>query len=170
MINTSAIKAPILLPDSMTLLIHSHPINLEHQTYVYNPSSCPTVFQHLFPAIARFITVLVVIKADVFMPEHIVQFWYPIISMTRFTNFQMIPSSKRHQRMYIYSWPYRPFLHIRALQKPRKIKVFSPHCGSLILVYTLRTFRHKQDSVLVRRITTTYSISMLYLPPFDHNI
>ena len=161
----------------MTLLIHSHPINLVHYAYVYNPSSCPTVFQSLFPVIARFFAVLVVIKADVFMPEHIVQFWYPIISMTRSQYLHdqtethwMIPSSNRHQRMYIYSWPYSPFLHIRAHQKPRNIKVFSPHCGGLILVYTFGTFRHKQDSTLVTGITTIYSISMLYLPPFDHNI
>ena len=74
MINTSAVNASEFLPDSMTLLIHSHPIILVLQAHVYNPSSCPTVFQSLFPVIARFFAVLVVIKADVFMPEHIVQF------------------------------------------------------------------------------------------------
>ena len=67
-------KPSVFLPDSMTLLIHSHPINLEYQAHVYNPSSCPTIFQSLFPVIARFFAVLVVIKADVFMLEHTVRF------------------------------------------------------------------------------------------------
>ena len=153
-------------------------------THVYNPSSCPTVFQHLFSAITRFIAFFLVI-----MPMYLCQSIQSVLSYVFHpnrglfyqdqTNFhlhdqiqppQMITSSNRHQRMYIYSWPYRPFLHIRALQKPRNIKVFSPHRGGLILVYTLRTFRHKQDSTLVTGITTIYSISMLYLPPFNHNI
>ena len=74
MINTSAVNASGFLPDSMMLLIHSHPINLVHQAHVYNPSSCPTVFQHLFSAIVRIIAFLFLIKADVFMPEHTVRF------------------------------------------------------------------------------------------------
>ena len=50
-----------------------HHIDRTHQTHVYNPSSCPTVFQSTFPVTARFIAVFLVFKADVFMPQHTVR-------------------------------------------------------------------------------------------------
>ena len=103
MINTSAVNASGFLPDSMMLLIHSHPINLVHYAYVYNPSSCPTVFQHLFSAITRFIAVFAVFKAGVFMPEHTVQFLVLQYLHDQTETHWMIPSSNHHQRMNIYS-------------------------------------------------------------------
>lgn len=63
--------------------LQSHRFDYGCWTYVYDPSSCPTIFQSIFSAISRFFVFLPVMKVDVFMPEHTVQFIGLFIPMTK---------------------------------------------------------------------------------------
>ena len=116
-------KPSVFLPDSMMLFIRSHSIILKHQAHVYNPSSCPTVFQHLFSAITRFIAFFLVI-----MPMYLCQSIQSVLSYVFHPN-----------RGLFYQDQTNFHLHDQ-IQPPQTIPLIQPPSKNVHLFLTVQPF------------------------------